>query len=144
INGVASGTAAAGGSFSQTVTANAPGTLPLTVVASNAQGVVASTQLFLVATDAASLDQMLRGLWGIFTAALEARDKTQALSLFTLEAAAKYGPVLDALTERLPTIAASFSPLLSSRISHDTAEYVVIRPFEDNTRAYFIYFVRAE
>jgi hypothetical protein len=142
INGAPAGTVGAEQSLSLPVGLSAAGALSLSVSASNAQGVVATKDFVLVATDAANLDQMLRGLWSIFTEALAARDAARALALFTPEGAAKYGPVFEALTAELPGIVESFSPLALSRLSSEAAEYIVVRPFGGTTRLYFVYFVR--
>jgi len=74
--------------------------------------------------------------------ALIAGDKAKAMSYLPSQAQAKYGPVFDALRPQFANIVASYSPLASSTLSADFAEYVIKRTSSGTSRAYFIYFVR--
>jgi len=142
VNGTSVGSVDVDDELSVPITVGQPGLLAAHVVASNERGTLASKDLVLVGMDRVRADRTLRETWRSFADALIARDRVQALTLLSPPSQPKYGPVFDALADNLPAIAGSFSPLASSSLDEDLAEYVVVRPAEDGTRAYFVYFVR--
>jgi hypothetical protein len=129
------------GSFSRLSVTYQAGVWAPTIVFNSPYGTF-THRLVIDARDPIAMDQMFRGLWDAFNAALAAGNKDAAMRYLSENAQPKYGPVFDALMPFMPEIVASYSPLAQSSITDDIAEYAVTRLDGPTKRLYLIYFLR--
>lgn len=124
-----------------TVTYASPGVYATRVTLRDEQAALYVRDLRIVVLDPAALDATFRGLWSRLNAALSAGDTPAALGTLSAPAAAKYGPVFDALKPELPGIVASYTGFVLLEMSPSLAEYVLTRTIDGQPRAFLVTFL---
>lgn len=119
-----------------------PGIYPATLIATDVNGVQYQAQVYIVMQDTAQMDAMFRTVWGDYTGALASGSKAAAMDTLDYTAQQKFGPVFDVLMPSMAGIVGSFSPLLTSSISTDTAEYAIHRTSNGQDALFFVYFIK--
>jgi len=135
-------TAAADGSFTAQVAAQAGDAL--SVVVQDAAGNGSPAGELQVGPPIDPVDVPFRAIWDGMNRALLAGDKATALSYLTPGAQVKYAPVFDALLPHMAEIVASYSPLQRVSISETIGEYAVTRVSNGKAYLFLIYFLKDE
>ena len=121
------------------------GTYPVRAAAKDSAGraLFSATGLIYV-YDEASLDSLMRNVWGRMNAALAAGDKPRALVALNKSAQEKYEPVFDALLPYMPGIIASYSPIQSVWVNAGFGEFAVNRTIDGSLRVFLLYLLQDE
>lgn len=118
------------------------GAFGMTIEVRDTAGGVHEAAFTVMVTDAWAIEELLRGIWSEFVAALAAGDDAKAALFFNETARQRYGPALAALRSRLPAIAQSLSDMESFDINASYGEFAVTRRQNGDEFIYFVYFTK--
>jgi hypothetical protein len=139
----AQGTPASAPSGALGFTYNEPELYQADVNMTDRSGAMSTQKIAILVQDPDVSDVQFDALWSGMNAAVARGDITAAQGYLTYAARKRYGPVLTALQPLYKELAATFSPLMRSRIMDGLAEYAVVRPDASGIRqVHLIYFVQ--
>lgn len=125
-----------------TFTYSKPGPYRARFKLTDSDGSIFENELSIGIQDLTQIDQILKAQWNALNSALISNDKPLALSYLTPQAQSKYSVAFDALMPAMPTIVASYSPIIRVSNSYELGEYAVNRRINGVNRIFFVYFVR--
>ncbi|WP_306532630.1 hypothetical protein [Geobacter sp.] len=123
-------------------TYNSPGAFQAVFDIVDDQGSHHVAKAQVVANDAVKMDAMLISVWNGMHSALLANEQAKALQYIGEYSKNKYGRVFQQLSEDMPIILNTFSPLQRMSISGNIGEYAVNRTIDGVNRIFLIYFVQ--
>ncbi len=118
------------------------GAFPMVVEVRDTAGGVHEYAFTVMVTDIGGIEEMLRGIWAEFVAAMAAGDDAKAALFFNAVSRERYGPALAALRTRLPAIAQSITGMETFDITDRMGEFAVTRLQSGTDFVYFIYFLK--
>lgn len=121
-----------------------PGVYQASVSVTDNLGQTYTSNHVIVARSVASMDILLRGVYGDLLDDLRSGNIEAALQSVSGGANEKYRRVFSALKSDLATVVNNLGTLQDGAISNEMAEYVIVRNTPDGPQAFLIYFIRSE